>query len=110
MGVVGGRYTLQLADDDGDANAQAWVAAHYYWGNQGFPQDRALAYDYYARAAAQDLPEAQYNLGVLETEGFEGHAPNSTAADEQFEAASKNGYAAATNGLGAKFMQVCMYV
>ncbi len=81
-----------MADEDGDPHAQVWAASHYYWGNEGFPQDRALAHEYYGRAAEQGLPEAQYNLGVVESEGFEGHPPDQAAAEKHFEAAHEAGY------------------
>ena len=124
------QYQLQLAES-GDAHAQSWVAARYYWGalrcshtrmrclarylafcvfnmhlgDQGFQQDRALAFDYYQRAAAQGIGEAHYNLGVLETEGFPGHDVDREAAYEHFEAAHETGFGGASNGLGGRAME-----
>jgi TPR repeat protein len=65
---------LQLwsrAAENGDGAAQAGLGDLYRLG-LGVAQDLALAVHWYGRAAGQNLPEAQYQLGLLVTEGAGG--------------------------------------
>lgn len=56
------------AAENGDRAAQAGLAEMYRLG-RGVPQDLAQAVHWYGKAAGQNLPEAQYQLGLLVTEG-----------------------------------------
>lgn len=59
------------AAENGDRVAQAGLGEMYRLG-RGVPQDLARAVEWYGRAAGQNLPEAQYQLGLLVTEGTGG--------------------------------------
>lgn len=43
------QYQLQRANVANDPTAQSWIASMFYWGNEGFEQDRAMAYQYFER-------------------------------------------------------------
>ena len=57
---------------------------------QGVHQDHAEAVKWYRKAAIQNLPEAQYNLGVLYLNG-KGVEQNSDIAQNWFSKACDNG-------------------
>lgn len=62
--------------------------------------DYAVAYQEFAAAAASDIPEGQYNLGLLYFFGL-GTIQNHAAALESFQRAAASDYAAAQFMLGA---------
>lgn len=49
----------------GDADAQAYLGISYTHGWDGFDEDPLLALHWFRLAAAQGLPDAQYNLAFL---------------------------------------------
>ncbi len=53
----------------GDAAAQYSIASRYFTGSNGVPLDYAKAGAWLQKAAEQDYPAAQYNLGLLYYEG-----------------------------------------
>ena len=55
--------------DDGDAESQFFVAAAYYEGGNGVPQDAAKAVEWFTKAARQGVVQAQLTLGSLLAEG-----------------------------------------
>ena len=59
---------LRLAAEQGDPDAQAFLAFMYTTG-QGVPQDDQEAVKWYRLAAEQGDPDAQFNLGVMYTTG-----------------------------------------
>ena len=73
----------------------------YYAGQRGIPREADRALEYFQQAAEQGVPEAEFNIGVMESrgEGATGEV-DQAAAYEHFERAADGGHVPAQNGLG----------
>ena len=80
---------IKLQADAGEAVALMQMGRLYYAGQRGIPREAGRALRYFQQAAEQGVPEAEFNLGVMESrgEGVTGEM-NQEAAYEHFERAA----------------------
>ena len=88
--VVETPEVLQRAAMFGDATAQFKLAMAYLEGSSALPKDPAKAAEWFRKAATAGLAAAQYNLGVLLSNGKD-MPRNDKEAALWFSAAAKNG-------------------
>ena len=77
-----------------DARAQTLVGAAHHFGAGGYPQNNALAVEFYAKGAAAGNPIAEVNLGAMMKDGTasaEG-TPSLSAAVAYFQRAARQGH------------------
>lgn len=60
---------IRTKAEKGDAQSQFELGNAFYIGSLGVAKDQVEAAKWYRRAAEQDLPEAQHNLGVSYADG-----------------------------------------
>ena len=82
---------LRQTAERGDAEAQYNLASLYLIGGSGAPKDEKAAAEWLAKAAAQGLPKAQYNLGIFYAKG-QGVAQDDAEACFWLTLASSAGY------------------
>jgi TPR repeat protein len=92
---------IKLQADAGEAGALMQMGRLYYAGQRGIPREADRALEYFQQAAEQGVPEAEFNIGVMESrgEGATGEV-DQAAAYEHFERAADGGHVPAQNGLG----------
>jgi TPR repeat protein len=90
--------TIRERANAGDTQAQNLLGDMYVVG-KNFPQDYAIARQWYEKAAAQGFAMAQFNLGCLYDYG-QSVPQDYTKAREWFEKAAAQGYAQAQFNLG----------
>ena len=80
---------IKLQADAGEAVSLMHMGRLHYAGQRGIPRDAGRALSYFQQAAEQGVPEAEFNLGVMESrgEGVTGEV-NQAAAYEHFERAA----------------------
>lgn len=101
--------THQLTEYDafnGDAEAQTWLAKKYFWGLRGLKSDLKQAKLWFERAAAQNHPEALYNIGLFYKDGIAGYEKNMTKSLEYIKrsADSEKPFPMALNSLGHYYL------
>ena len=89
---------IRSAAEAGLAQAQFTLGTMYTHG-QGVPQSKAMAREWYHRAAGQDHPEAIYNIGLHYDQGLE-IEQNLATALSFYERASALGHAEAAYNAG----------
>lgn len=87
----------------GDAEAQYRVGGLYGRG-EGVEQDRAIAFEWYSKAASQQHPVATYNLGAYYTHGH-GVDQDHVVAFKYFLDAAEAGYLNAVTAVGHSYLQ-----
>jgi hypothetical protein len=92
------RLASVLAQDEGDARAQALLGLMYYRG-QGLPRDYAEAAKWFRLAADQGDVDAQFHLGVMYSEG-QGMPQDYPEGAKWFRLAADQGDAQAQYNLG----------
>lgn len=95
-------YFLIKEANNGNARAQHELGVRYLLG-QGFPADTIRSIYWTQRAADQNLPEANYNLGIFLNNGW-GTDWNPFSAYEHFEKAAKGKMIEAEYVLGLMHM------
>ncbi|MBU0992502.1 MAG: SEL1-like repeat protein [Proteobacteria bacterium] len=98
--------SYQWAAEKGEPMAQFKMGVHYHKKNN--PEAFKQAAYWYCRAAEQDLPEAQYNLGYLYLEG-QGMAKDVESGIRWIKKAANQGFTMAQYELGA-FYQAGLFV
>ena len=78
----------ELEANQGNPDAQLYLARRFFWGQGGVRPDPDLARHWFEAAAEQLHPEALYNLGVLYNTGQLGYSVNNTKAVELFKQAA----------------------
>jgi hypothetical protein len=101
-----GDFTTALKEwrplaDQGDAAAQYYLGAMYYYGD-GVVQDYTEAMRWYLLAADQGHAEAQYSLGVMYTNGY-GVVQDYTEGAKWYRLAADQGIADAQYSLGVMY-------
>lgn len=81
---------LTMLAGQGDAEALLALGDRYYYGKGGTGRDRSQAFKYYLKAAEQDCPVSQFNLGHMYRSGI-GTKQNMQKALEWFERAADLG-------------------
>lgn len=81
---------LTMLAGQGDAEALLALGDRYYYGKGGAGRDRSQAFKYYLKAAEQDCPVSQFNLGHMYRSGI-GTKQNMQKALEWFERAADLG-------------------
>jgi len=90
---------LILAAQGGDVQAQYKVGKIFETGSNGVEKDYSEALLWYGMAAEQNLPQAQYNLGLLYAKGL-GTEKRPAVAFEKIKQAAEQGLAEAQFALG----------
>lgn len=60
---------IKLQAEGGEVGALMQMGRLYYAGQRGIPRDAGRALDYFQQAAEQGVPEAEFNIGVMESRG-----------------------------------------
>ena len=60
---------IKLQAEAGEAGALMQMGRLYYAGQRGIPREADRALRYFQQAADQGVPEADFNLGVMESRG-----------------------------------------
>ena len=79
---------IRTKAEKGDAQSQFELGNAFYIGSLGVAKDQVEAAKWYRRAAEQDLPEAQHNLGVSYADG-QGVAKDEAEAVKWFRKAAE---------------------
>ena len=79
---------IRTKAEKGDAQSQYELGNAFYIGSLGIAKDQVEATKWYRRAAEQDLPEAQHNLGVSYA-GGQGVAKDEAEAVKWFRKAAE---------------------
>ncbi|WP_367111273.1 tetratricopeptide repeat protein [uncultured Psychrobacter sp.] len=91
-----------LAADNGSFNAQNNIGTMYYFG-RGVTQSYTKAFEWYKKAAEQDVGLAQFNLGDLYEQG-QGVPQDYEKAFEWYKKAADQGNQEASNRIGRLVM------
>jgi uncharacterized protein len=89
-GAVADPELLMRAAELGDLDAQRTVAALHVTGEEGFPEDPAIARQWYQRAADQGDAESLYELGRMLLDGEGGPADPAAALELLAECAEQD--------------------
>ena len=91
--------SIQLAAEQGNAEAQFFLAGMYFEG-QGIGKDERKAREWCQKAAAQGYAPAQINLGRMYADGYGGLAKDERKALEWFRKAAEQGHPIAQDIVG----------
>ena len=90
---------IRAKAEKGDAQSQYELGYAFYIGSLGVAKDQVEAAKWFRRAAEQNLPGAQHNLGVSYADG-QGVAKDEAEAAKWFRKAAEQNYADAQYSLG----------
>jgi TPR repeat protein len=97
--LTGNAKELETKALAGDANAQHDLAALYSAGHAGVTADYKRAVAWFTEAAHNEMPNAQYNLGVLKQQGL-GTAQDTKGAMDLYRLAAMHNHPEAQYNLG----------
>jgi hypothetical protein len=90
---------IRAKAEKGDAQSQSELGYAFYIGSLGVAKDQVEAAKWFRRAAEQNLPGAQHNLGVSYADG-QGVAKDEAMAAKWFRKAAEQNYSDAQYSLG----------
>ncbi len=93
---------IKAKAEKGDARSQTDLGEAFFFGKFGAVKDDVEAVKWWRKAAAQNLPLAQFNLGVCYAKG-QGVAKDEVEAVKWYHKAAEQGYSGAQLNLGISY-------
>ena len=90
--------------EGGDAQTQFSLGSMFFTGSDGVPENQALAVTWWRRAAEQGHADAQFNLGVVYSNG-NGVPQDDAESVTWYRLAAEQGHADAQNQLGMRYAE-----